>query len=96
MGPKVVKAKYNTTALKRAIKDDDVELITTLLKKGYPINEPIDGVNPLLFCAAHGYEDGLEALLRAGVDKNVTDKAGLTVIHHACRSQNLRTLRYMI
>ena len=95
MTDKIIISKYKT-ALKRAIKDKDVELITAILEKGYPINEPIDGVNPLLFCAAHGCEGGLEALLKAGAPKNVTDRAGLTVIHHACRSQNLRTLRYII
>ena len=93
MTDKIIISKYKT-ALKRAIKDDDVELITAILERGYPINE--DGGNPLLFCAAHGCEGGFKALLKAGAPKNVTDRAGLTVIHHACRSQNLRTLRYLI
>ena len=53
-------------------------------------------MNPLLFCAAYGNEDSMDVLVTAGADQNVTDKAGLTVFHYACRSQNLRTLRFLV
>ena len=49
-----------------------------------------------MYCAAKGDGTALELLLKAGADINARDKTGLSAMHHACKSKNLNTVRFML
>ena len=38
----------------------------------------------------------MKIFIDAGAKVDVRDRAGLTVMHHACKSQNVNTIRYML
>ena len=64
-----------------------------------PLNEPIESVNkmtPLIFCAAYSDDSCMKVLIGAGADPEERDSSGLTVLHHACKTQNTRVLQYLL
>ena len=50
----------------------------------------------LIYCAAKGDDTVLQVLLNAGADIDARDRAGLSAMHHACKSQNKETVRFML
>ena len=82
----------------KAIKNCNSEQVSKLTNAGFPINDPLqdtDKITALLYCASKGDENCMKVLINAGADINLRDKSGHTVIHHACKGQNLETLRFM-
>ena len=68
-----------TTALDRAVREDDVKAAQTLLRAGAnPKAANRYGVTPLFLAATNGNAAMTESLLKAGADANAADGAGPT------------------
>ena len=69
------------------------------LNQGYPIDHHhLDGkrTSYLLLCAKNDLADLMRVLVFAGSDVNVRDKVGYTLMHHVCKTNNIKTLKYML
>ena len=49
-----------------------------------------------MLCASKGNDEIMKILINAGANVEVRDRAGLTVMHYACKSQNVNTVGYML
>ena len=49
-----------------------------------------------MYCASKGNNTALQVLLNAGADIHARDKTGLSAMHHACKTQNLDTVCFML
>ena len=50
----------------------------------------------LMLCASKGNDESMKILISAGANVEVRDKAGLSVMHYACKSQNKYTIEYIL
>lgn len=68
--------------LHRAVRDEDVEAVRTLLNQEVDINAKEDGITPLHLAAKNGNEEILNLLLKSNFDVNAKDDAtGFTPLH---------------
>lgn len=72
------------TALMNAVKNNDVGLVTTLIKQGINVNE-LDGDKdvPLIIAAYLGYTDIVKLLLESGADVSAVDPSMKATALHA-------------
>ena len=66
---------------------------------GYPVDQSLQDdklTRYLIASARHGLSNWMRIFYFAGADVNVKDKAGHTVVHHACKSYNMDTLKYIV
>ena len=75
--------------LMMALKINDLQMVQGLVQRGYPINEPCDGVTPLLFAAGVSNEQVVQTIIDAGARLDATDSSGRNVLHFGCKSKNV-------
>lgn len=78
-----------TTPLHRAVRDDDMQTVRSLLRAGADPKAPNRyGVTPLSLAATNGDAAVVELLLKAGADPNAAMPGGQTVLMTAARTGN--------
>jgi uncharacterized protein len=86
-----------TTALDRAVRDDDIAAVRSLLHSGAnPKAANRYGVTPLFLAATNGNAAMIETLLKAGADANAALPGGQTVLMTAARTGNPDAVRQLI
>jgi ankyrin repeat protein len=86
------------TALMQAVKNNDVTLVTDLIKQGVSVNE-LDGNKdaPLIIAAYLGHTDIVKCLLEAGADVSVVDPhMKATALHAAAYAGNTDAAHLLI
>ena len=64
-----------------AIRRDQTDLLTSLLRQGTPVSLRMqDGTSPLAYAALRGSETSVRLLLKYGADPNATNQAGVTAL----------------
>jgi transcriptional regulator with XRE-family HTH domain len=82
------KHKYGFTPLLHTAQMQNIELMKLLIKAGADTDVGSNGNNsgntPLMVCAWHGFEAGVEFLAAQGVSFNMQDSNGYTALTKAC------------
>jgi uncharacterized protein len=86
-----------TTALDRAVRDDDLKTVQALLRAGAdPKAANRYGVTPLFLGATNGDAAMTEALLKAGADANAALPGGQTLLMTAARTGNPEVVKVLL
>ena len=86
------------TALMKAVKDNDIALVSELIKQGVDVNE-LDANQdaPLIIAAYKGYTEIVKLLLEAGADVSVVDPGmKATALHAAAYAGNAEAAKLLI
>ena len=86
------------TALMKAVKDNDVALVSELIEQGVNVNE-LDANQdaPLIIAAYKGYIEIVKSLLEAGADVSVVDPGmKATALHAAAYAGNAEAAKLLI
>ena len=85
------------TVVVEAIKKKKMEPVISIVKHGYPINDPImyGGVNLFMHISGTCSAIELNQILPLGPDLSSRDNLGRTALHFACRSGNVETFKVL-
>jgi ankyrin repeat protein len=85
------------TALHWAVRADDLELVTLLLRAGADAKAPNRyGLRPITLAAVNGSARTIDALLQAGADPNTTTAEGEPVLMTASRTGSVDAIKALI
>ena len=86
------------TALMRAVKANDLDAVTNLIRQGSNVDEPdASGDPPLIMAAYKGHTAILKALLEAGADTAVVDPGmEATALHAAAYAGNAEAAQLLV
>lgn len=85
------------TALHYAAYDNDLELLSILIKKGAKIEAQDEfGLTPLHRAAYWNNIEAVQFLIESGADLTVTDNCGSTVLHQAVLGSALDVVRFLL
>ena len=92
------KDHYGETALFKAVRQKERNIIKQLLQSGASVSERNDGNSTPFFVAVELYSpiDILEILINAGADIDIQDKGGFTPLMIALQNCDLETLTFLI
>ena len=78
------------------MRENNIKAIKKLLKKGFDVNQFIDGTTPIHYTLLIGKFDIVKVLLEAGANVNLEDNEGETPIYTAAWSEHLETVKLLI
>ena len=91
------KNKFNEDAIHIAAKQDNGEVITTLLKYVADVNQANNiGLTPLHFAAKNGHVEAIKALLEKGADVKQANKYGWTPLHFAVQNGHVEAIKALL
>jgi ankyrin repeat protein len=94
------KHKYGFTPLLHTAQMQDIELMNLLIEAGADVDVGSNGDNsgntPLMVCAWHGFEAGVEFLVVQGASFNMQDSNGYTALTKACIKGFLNIVKMLI
>jgi ankyrin repeat protein len=86
-----------TTALHKAVRADDVDLATRLIRSGAKVTVTTRyGVTPLYLACVNGNAAMIDALLRAGADANSANPGGETALMTASRTGRVDAVKLLL
>ncbi len=88
--------KNGATALSHAAENQDLPLLTLLVKQGADINRITESRTALMTAAAKGDARLVEALLDMGADIKVEMEAGQTALHFGIMGGNLNVVKLLL
>lgn len=74
-----------------------MEPVVSIVKHGYPVNDPImyGGVNLLMHVSGTCSENELNQIMALEPGLNIKDNLGRTALHFACRAGNVATFKVL-
>ncbi|KAL8178552.1 UNVERIFIED_CONTAM: KN motif and ankyrin repeat domain-containing protein 4 [Gekko kuhli] len=85
------------TPLASAETDEEMEVVTKLLKEGsVNIRASQGGQTALILGVSHDREDMVKALLSCGADVNLQDDSGLSPLMVACQYGNIEIVKLLL
>ncbi|MBN2145264.1 MAG: ankyrin repeat domain-containing protein [Candidatus Aureabacteria bacterium] len=88
---------FTTDIMNSAIKQGYYEIVESMLKKGYDVNQfKSGGWTPLMAAAAYGFSDIAELLINNGAKLDIQNSYGFTAAMNAVNKGHLEVLKLLI
>ena len=80
----------------RAAKLGETSVMRYMISAGFDADSTIGEESVLALSAKRGYEDAVQVLLESGANSRVTDKRGLSPLHHASKEGHVLAVRHLL